>query len=501
MTRANRLIRYIEGLTLTQGRFAGQAFELHRWQKRFLRGMMGTDGDCALSVARGGGKSTLIAGIGCAALNGPLLEENAEIVVCASSFDQGKIIFRQVLAFMQEKITADSKRWRLQDSTNRAILTDRETGASLRCIGSDPRRMHGIQSRLIIGDELAQWEPNQIDKALAALSTSQGKIPDSRSVWIGTRPASSDHPFEQFLRGGVEYAQVHAARKTDAPFQRRTWLKANPGLDGLPDLEAKIRQEAAKARKDPALLAAFKALRLNMGVSDSVENVLLSAELWESIEVEALPVGREYVLGLDLGQSAAMSAAAAYWIDTGGLDAFAVFPEQPTLQVRGENDGVGALYVRCQERGELLQAGLKVSDIGELLNECLRRWGNPAAIVCDSWRQAELRQVLELEEFPRCPLVLRRQGFLDGAADVREFRKGCLDGYVSPAKSLLLRSAMAGARVAVDVNANAKLAKGGQGRRTRLRDDAAAAAVLAVAEGRRRAARKAARKPFEYAVV
>ena len=85
--------------------------------------------------------------------------------------------------------------------------------------------------------------------------------------------------------------------------------------------------------------------------------------------------------------------------------------------------------------------------------------------------------------------------------DVREFRSACLDGHVQPIKSLLLRSAMSGARVATDPAGNSKLAKGGQGRRMRCRDDAVAASILAVAEGRRRAKADARRQPFEYAVL
>ena len=53
-----------------------------------------------------------------------------------------------------------------------------------------------------------------------------------------------------------------------------------------------------------------------------------------------------------------------------------------------------------------------------------------------------------------------------------------------PAPSHLLRSAMAEARTVSDPAGNAKLSKGSQGgRRVRARDDAAAAAILAVAAG------------------
>ena len=58
---------------------------------------------------------------------------------------------------------------------------------------------------------------------------------------------------------------------------------------------------------------------------------------------------------------------------------------------------------------------------------------------------------------------------------------------MTPVKSLLLTAAMGEARVLTDPAGNSKLAKGSEGgRRMRAKDDAAAAAILAVALGVRR---------------
>ena len=490
---------YIEGLIIGQGRYAGQNIELFPWQRRFLRGALRQEDDAALSLARGGGKTTFVAAIAAAALAGPLAEPMAEVLVVASSFDQGLISFRHIQHFLEPAIAADKKRWRVQDSANRATITDRANGASLIVLGSDPRRLHGRAPKLMLLDEISQWPHTQLDKMLAALTTARGKIQGSRSFWIGTRPASPEHPFEMALKGGAGYRQVHAAAAGDPLFQKKTWRKANPGLDYLPDLEQTIRRESVAAKTDQSALATFKALRLNMGVADTVESVLLDADSWMRIEMDAPLRGDRFVLGLDLGTSAAMSAAAAYWPGAGALEAFAVFPQVPTLQQRGMEDGVENLYVRCAERGELIQAGERVSDIGTLLQEVQRKWGMPSAIVCDRWREAELRQALTAAEFPLLPLIVRGMGYQDGGADVREFRAGCLAGEVAPATSLLLRSAMAGARVTTDAAGNSKLAKGGEGRRMRCRDDAAAAAILAVAEGMRK--KDAPTRTFQHVII
>ena len=158
--------------------------------------------------------------------------------------------------------------------------------------------------------------------------------------------------------------------------------------------------------------------------------------------------------------------------------------------------------------GSLLIAGRRVARLGELLREALRRWGIPGVIVCDRWREAELRQELEAVRFPLTSLVIRGQGFRDGAADVRAFRAACLNGQVEPERSLLLRNAMSEARVTSDAAANFKLSKRAHGgRRSAARNDAVATAILTVSEGRRRVGGKggdtpdAARPARPYRVI
>ena len=321
---------------------------------------------------------------------------------------------------------------------------------------------------------------------LAALRTSMGKIDGSRFIALGTRPADPSHWFEMMLTGGASYSQCHAAREDDPPFRRRTWLRANPSLPIMPALEKRIRQEAEDARRDPSMLAGFRALRLNLGIADTLQATLLDAGVWQGVEGEAERRG-PFVLGVDLGGSASMSAAAAYWPVSGRLDAFGCFPREPDLRERGLRDGCGRLYLDMLRRDELAIAGGRVADVAGLLAEVVKRWGAPAAIACDRWRVNELRDALDAARFPRCPLIERGQGFRDGGEDVNDFRTATLRGRVIPHRSLLMRSAMGEARVAMDAAGNAKLMKFGAGKRSRGRDDAAAAAILAVAIGERRA--------------
>ena len=224
---------YIGGLTIGQGRHAGERFKLLGWQRRFLAGAFGQPDDAALSCGRAAGKTTFCAAIGCGAVDagGPLAEPMGECLLVASSFDQGLIAFRHMLHFLQptfEKYgTGPRGRFRIQDSVNRATITDRQTGARVRVLGSDPKR-------------------------------------------------------------------------------------------------------------DPSAMQIFRAYRLNQGTADTVQSVLLDAATWQAAESLPEPDAQasDYVLGLDLGQNAAMSAAAAYFRD-GRLEAQACFPELPSLSERG----------------------------------------------------------------------------------------------------------------------------------------------------------------------
>ena len=366
--------------------------------------------------------------------------------------------------------------------------------------GSDPRRLHGAAPSLTVGDELAQWPPAKIDEMLSALRTAGGKIEDARLMLIGTRPASDAHPFAMALRN-ADYGQVHAANGNDPPFERKTWLLANPGLAHLPDLEAQIRREAKAAKRDELALASFRALRLNMGVGDTVSAMLLDAEVWARIEGEAERSG-PVVWGVDAGTSAAMSAVAGFWLATGRLEVVSAFPAEPSLAERGLRDGVGGLYSAMHQRGELVIRGGRVVDLAGLVAVALERFGRPASVAADRWRIDDLTDALDRAGVPRAGLVERGQGYRDGAEDVRGFRRAALEDALTPVPSLMLRSAMGEARVVTDAAGNQKLSKQTEGgRRLRARDDAVAASILAVAQGVRMVARWKPRRPFRMVAL
>lgn len=500
MSTAARVIDGLGRLVITQGAGAGAPMRLLPWQRRFLRGALAPGRHrAALSVARGNGKTTLAAAIAVAALVGPLARPRGETILVASSFQQARIAFDHARAFLQAAIDGRRADWRLQDSGNTAAIEFRPTGCRLRAIGSDPRRAHGLAPALVIADEPAQWPPSTSNAMHAALLTGLGKMDGSRLWAIGTLPADEVHWFRRmFDDGAADYCQRHAAAPDADPLKRRTWAAANPSLPIMPALGERIAAEARDAALDPGLLAAFRALRLNLGEHETSRAMLIDADLWKRLEVPATPEPNgPRVFGVDLGGSAAFSAVAAYDPEFGGLEAVAMIGDNPPPLERGMRDGVGRLYQELVEEGSLLLCPGRTVPPARLLEHALARWGRPAALAADRYREGEMRDALNKAHFPQTAFELRGQGWRDGGEDVRYFRRAAASDRIAPLRSRLIRNAMCEAVTISDPAGNHKLAKGAEGgRRSRARDDVAAAAVLAVSLGQRRGVTTATRQIY-----
>ena len=500
--------QYIEqNLTIGQGFHAGEPFVLLPWEKRFLRGAFSAKGDntvASLTIGRGNGKSTLIAAIARCALtpDAPLHSPMTDNAIVAASFRGGGVIFRHLLHFTRAERLAHPRDWRKVDSANQMLLEYKPTGARMEVLGNDSDMMHGLAPRLLLLDELARWPKTKIAASLAGLRTSLSKIPDAKMIAIGTRPAVATHPFQQMLDSDSGYSQVHAARPADPPFRVSTWKRANPSWNHLPDLRRDIRALAAEAKMEPSKMQEFEALYLNKGLSDTAQMTLLDQVTWSRCLAlpEGAPVG-EYILGIDLGGTASMSAAAAYWPSTGRLQVFGVFPETPSLLERGMRDGIAGDYVRFAQDGDLLIGGHRRSDPAFLLNTALAKWGRPVAVVADRYRKDELADELDKANFPPAAFILRGMGYLDGAEDVRRFRSACLTDDVRPPRSALLAMSIGEARVEINAAGFSKLTKAHSGgsQHYNPRDDCAAAVILAVAEGIRSKSQPAPK--IEYAIA
>ena len=124
-TEAENLIEYLGTLTTSQGQNVGQPFVVLPWQERFIRGSFDPAvSEAAISLARAGGKTTLLAGCAAAAVDGPLREPHGQVTIVAASFIQGRILGEHVLAFLGDKLE-DKNVWRVWDTAQQFRIEHR----------------------------------------------------------------------------------------------------------------------------------------------------------------------------------------------------------------------------------------------------------------------------------------------------------------------------------------------------------------------------------------
>ena len=308
---------------------------------------------------------------------------------------------------------------------------------------------------------------------------------------FGTRPDSESHWFERMLveKDPSVYSRIYASSRERDPFDERVWRAANPALDaGFPDIEI-LRAEARIARRDVHELAAFRALRLNQGTSDT-RSLFLSIPISGKMQrFSNSQKQRENTLSV---WTSAASRRSRLRRHTGlRLVASMVFNRAaaiPELSEREKKDGIVGTYRQMENRGELILLGQKVVPIPEFLKECVLRWGPPGSVSVRSVERGGISGRRSICETEIPDADLEGTGFQRRVSeDIRAFKTELLEGRVHAPQSLAMRAAFSEARVMTDPAANEKLAKKTEaGRRSRGRDDLANAILMAVAEGSRR---------------
>ena len=469
---------WLQKRTVSQGRHRGKKLKLLNWQGKFLQALLDPRySTLAISMARGNGKTCFLGAVAACAIGGPLAQPRADVYIVASAFDQGCVLFDFAVDFLGE-----DDRFTVYRSDKTARAYNKEIKSNLTVLAPDMRTLQGKAGALWLCDEPSAWLHTRAELIAGVVDTSLGKIPDSKAVYLGTRPAEESHFFQKLLDGEADYSlsyQTEPHLVDEKPLNWYSIRQANPSLSHLPDLKDLLEKQRKRAARDEGFLQMFKNLRLNGGVPMVREALILEAATWQRIEGNAKPEGR-CIWGVDLSTNWHMSAVCAFYPKSGRVDAVAAFPREPSLASRALKDGAGSLYQKLADRGELILAGHRVVDVEELLRVALERFGKPSRIVCDDHRYNPLLQALVAAEIPFVPIEKRRMGWKDGTEDLSTFRKAALSEppLMVPVKGLLLRSSLKAARTASDVSGNQKL-----GKRPVGMDDALSAAILAVSSG------------------
>ncbi|SNT37554.1 Phage terminase-like protein, large subunit, contains N-terminal HTH domain [Tropicimonas sediminicola] len=493
MARASKeaaaALRFLPKLIVPEGRTAGKPLKLAGYQKDFVRGAFAKDiAAGVLSIGRGNAKTALSAGIALGHLMGEIAPQpKREIIFAARNRDQAKIAFGFLVGFIEGLPEEDREQFTIRRGSKLEVETAENGGGLARVIAADGKSILGGAPTLAILDERAAWEREKGDSLENAILSGLGKR-DGRALIISTSAPDDANTFSRWLDEPPPgtYVQEHRPEPGLPPDDLESLLIANPGArEGIGSTPEWLVAQARRAiARGGSALSSFRNLNRNERVASDDRSVLVTVDEWLAAEAspDELPErGGPVILGVDLGGSRSMSAAALYWPETGRLEVMGAFPTQPGLGDRGAADGVSGRYIEMAERGELVTMGETTVPVDRFLADVAARLDGqtPAAICGDRFRHAEFLEALRGAGLDKVPAVWRGMGWKDGSEDVERFRRALFEQKVQTLPSLLLRSAFADAITIVDPAGNHKLAKG----RSTGRIDAAAATVLAVAQG------------------
>ena len=486
MKPSTAAIKFIEGLKIPTGRMAGKPMKLAPFQKQFIRGAFDPDTRVAvLSVARGNAKSATTGAIAVAELFGVFDEQpRREILLAAGKRDQAEVVWTYALDLIKAMPDDVQERIKVRYSPKLEIELDGEH--KIRAIAADGAGILGTSPTLVICDERASWpEPKGARLETALLTGALKRL--GRVLIISTSAATDQHPFSRWLDEDepTTYRQEHRAPPGCAPDDPAAIKAANPGIAAgiappLKELQAAARRAKARGGSD---LAAFRLLHLNERINDATNEPLIDLDDWFQVETEELPERRgPLVVGLDLGGSASMSAAAFFWAETGRLEVRGWFPSRPGLLDRGQKDGVGNLYVSMENEGTLRTLGDATVPVTAWIKGVVQvADGYPIEAICyDTFKQSEIQDGIRAAGLT-ARQVLRRFGPFDGGEDAERFRRAVYDRHVATPETYMMRAALADAVCKRDGQLNPCLDKS----RSTGRIDAVSASVLAVGEGSR----------------
>ena len=473
LSRAQRVISFVESLPCTSGPKAGTLFQLRPWQKKFIRTVYKTNKDgerlvrtAVLSVGRGNGKTTLAAMLGLCHLAGPEAESRGEVYSAANDRFQAGRIFAEMAAIIErvpwldERVSIKRFTKELEDVGGTESIyaaLSRESGTKM-----------GMAPYVVIYDELGQSEGRDL---LDALDTAMGKRAEPLMIIISTQAARDEAPLSQLIdyglrihRGEIVDPSFHLTLYTappDAdPWKRSTWKLANPALNDFRSLED-AKRLALQAQRMPSAEASFRNLILNQRIDATAQ--FLSMATWKACGDQPCNPnleGRPCYAGLDLGATRDMTALVLVFQGEDG--AFDVLPfcwlPGETLQEREDEDGMP--YRVWAEQGHLLTFPGRTTDPRAVAMKVAELHGRHKilALAYDRWRIEDIKRELSAIGC-NVELVPFGQGYKDMAPAVDRLEALIEEGKLHHGNHPVLTMAAGNAKCERDAAGNRKLSK------------------------------------------
>ncbi|OUP80393.1 terminase [Anaeromassilibacillus sp. An172] len=470
---ADYAVMFIESLCHTKGTWAGKPFELIDWQEQIIRDLFGVlkpngyrqFNTAYIEIPKKQGKSELAAAVALLLLCGDG-EERAEVYGCAADRNQAKIVF-DVAVDMVRFCPALSKRVKILESQKK--ITYLPTNSSYQVLSADVANKHGFNTHGVIFDEL-HTQPNRklFDVMLQGsgdarmqplyfLITTAGN--DTNSICYEVHQKAIDIA-EGRKVDPTFYSVIYGAAENEDWTDPKVWKKANPSLGITVGID-KVRAACESARQNPGEENAFRQLRLNQWVKQSVR--WMPMDKWDAC---AFPVseddleGRICYGGLDLSSTTDITAFVLVFPPLDEEDKYYILPyfwiPEETLDLRVRRDHVP--YDLWERQGTLMTTEGNVVHYGyiEKFIEQLGERFNIREIAFDRWGAVQMVQNLEGMGFTVVPFG---QGFKDMSPPTKELMKLVLEERIAHGGHPVLRWMMDNIYIRTDPAGNIKADK------------------------------------------
>jgi phage terminase large subunit-like protein len=415
----------------SQGRWAGQPLILLGWQRDFLMRLFGwklANGlrrfkRAYLEVAKKNGKSTMISAL-CLVLLLADFEGSPQVFLNACDKEQASIVFDEAKR-MVEKSPELAKRLEVIDS--RKTITHPAGDGKIVANSAEVAKKDGLNPSGIIFDELHRqrtrllWEIFAYaavarEQPLTISITTAGEAEEG--VWFDQRE------YSEKVNAGViaditHLGVVYRALPTDDLDDPATWRKANPSM-GHTIREEDFKRELEEAKTDPAKLANFKRLRLNIVCRG--ETQFIDLVVWDRGNIPVIVIPHSPAFGgLDLSETQDLSALAILFEDDDDwLDLMMKFwlPESNIVELERKHN---LPYRAWADKGFITLTPGNVIDYAFIRRDVNEIAGDHdlRKLLVDPYNAAKL--TIELAEQDGLPVESIRQGFLS-------FRAGSVMG-------------------------------------------------------------------------
>lgn len=312
---ADYAVSFIECLTHTKGTWAGKPFKLLDWQEQIIRDLFGVVkpngyrqfNTAYIEIPKKMGKSELAAAVALLLCCGDN-EERAEVYGCAADRQQATIVF-DVAADMVRMCPALNRRVKILASQKRIIFLP--TNSFYQVLSAEAYSKHGFNIHGVVFDEL-HTQPNR--KLFDVMTKGSGDARMQPLYFLITTAGTDTHSIcyetHQKAVDIIEgrkidptfYPVIYGAKDSDDWTDPKVWKKANPSLGVTVQME-KVKAAFESARQNPGEENAFRQLRLNQWVKQSIR--WMPMEKWDAcgfqVNEEELE-GRVCYGGLDLSR-------------------------------------------------------------------------------------------------------------------------------------------------------------------------------------------------------